>query len=376
MRILICWVITLFALMSPSVEVQALAYVHTFSRENNLVVYALNSKTADFAILEAERICERFNRVFNLKSPPKSSPIVLVIGGSDQDRENSLYRVRVLAGKKVSKIQVDWDKVPISSDVFQRGCVRALCIRQVLDSQPQNIEWRIPIWLTEGISVLVSGTGISEEMYNRATLLARTEPELTLDEAIAEMEGKTQLDRDRRCMAAMFCRALSQNSYLQNRFLSKLNWASTKTMREWLSKVMEAPDLNQWWNTTWKWQANQFSWSKLGYFSTLRMLDERGPLEAKDREVINTVANPWFRRWLMKRPSNTQAQALTGQPSEMPKNIELRRDASLDWLSHLDPPQFIPSRNELLKWGLLYSDSGETPKPQGPITKWFERFTR
>jgi len=350
------------------------------SIEGNFVVFAPDPASADFAVLEAERVWARFNQLFGSSPSRKSSPIVFVIGASDENRGESGV-VKVFPRRSSPKIQANWGETPILLDAFQRGWIRALCVRKTLDAmdeaQRQKTELRVPIWVTEGVAALIAEPDLVEKTFSRATLLARAEPDLSFDEMASELENNTQVNLNTRSLAAVLCRALIQTRSGRDRFFRELNWSEKRGPAQWVTAVGEVNNPEDWWRDVWKSQKAQASWLCLGYNQTLRRVltldhasDEVLPTLQKD---IASVAHPWFRQLFERKFSRSEGEnKMSNLIAELQQAVHQRRASALTWFCEKERAQPPPSRDEWLGWRLLQLDHGARLPARGPAEKWFE----
>jgi hypothetical protein len=375
-------VVGLCLAMALASDASAAARAQASSGDGAFVVFADSSTEADLVKLEAERDLLRFNQMFGLVNSKKASPIVLVVGAADNDPIQDRGTIRVYRKGSWMKIQINWDETPIPRDAFLRTWIRALCVRRAIDqmdeSERQEGDLRMPVWVAEGVAALLAEPSIGEEILGRASLLARTEPSLTLDGALSEFEGQSDLGRNAWAIAGTVCRALTQDPSGRSRFLASLNWNVKMTAREWIARVGGVEDLNQWWQDVWKRQSLQLSWVKLGYGFTLRDFEQRQSVSEETTEEtdapetsrgIDAVSHPWFRE-LFRKKARRARDARASDPSEICRNIDFRRGAALEWYSGLQAEQPSLSKEELLEWFCLQEDVSPSSQA-GPVTKWF-----
>ncbi|MBI4026833.1 MAG: hypothetical protein HY360_17750 [Verrucomicrobia bacterium] len=388
--------LSLWFAMAASAQTDSLTRVQASSRQGNFTVVAEESAEADFAALEAERILRRFAQCLDIGPRRSSVPIVLVLG-NENDKAGDDGDVRVFRKGDILKLQVNWDETPVSPDSFRRGWVRALCVRRAIENMPLSQrnrlisatedapDLRVPIWLTEGIDGLVGETTSLQEMLGRATLLARMEPGFSLDDAISEWDGKSQVDACGRSLAVVVCGKLLRENVTRQNFLRTFNWDISTTSRSWLRSLLGENDMDEWWRETWKNQASQFPLTRLGYKPSLRwvLLSESktpsalapsSPLLPEEIafSTVSSVVHPWFHRWIAKRFSDSDERPTVRELTELRRDIQLRREASLNWFDDAAISGEPRSRSDLLLWKWLHRDLETAPRARGPVESWFD----
>ncbi len=360
---------------------------------HNILVLAVESSVADAVAIEAERMADRFLKIFDLKTGRRSTPIVLVLGNEHGKSPHDDGKVRVFSTEGGAKLQVDWDDLPILPDSFRRGCARAFCTRQAIEAARASgmlqrasdrndmADLRLPAWISEGVAVLLMES--SGEVLGRAALLARTEPEMSLDEALAALEGGTDPGPTERAMAAVFCEALTAKAAIRDRFLQHMMWDAETTPRGWLASILETGDLDAWWRQVWQGQSERIPWLKLGYLPTLRWVlsveaasgAKRGEGDApknshKPPPDLGGIAHPWFRPWLLAR---TTPSASSDNTASLIRDIRARRAAALVWFAGTEETDGLQTRAALLLWARtrLAGGAGTAPPP-GPSEVWFD----
>ncbi len=382
------------------------ARVREDSKEGDIIAFANDTHHASNAVEMAEGIRERFIHYFGIKLSKHGVPVVLVLentpgesGSIDKNLDEGV--VRVFKNATGLQLQINWNELPIPLDSCQYGYVRAVCTRLAMEAAAQenssgkasslksNVEWRIPMWITDGIAALSMEPENSQEIWARATLLAKTEPNLSLQEALTELGGQTSLTSVQRALAAVLCRAFTQTPQMRARFLSHLNWNPTTTARDWLAMVLGKKELDPWWLETWKKQTHPLTWLKLGYQPTLRWIFECEAISQFSSEPsqappntgafysdLSTFAHPWFRPWIIGRSLGPEHEPSTKAMITLRKNIQFRRNLALQWFSQQELIYRQDTRKDLLLWSRNERNLNKKFEVEGPIESWFRLLTQ
>ena len=392
------WIIFLgmFILAGSSGPVGAQTRSTASSSKSKFVAYADRQRLADQALLKAEHIHESFTRLLGIKSRPGTTSVVLVLGRPSGQLASGNGVVRAFKTAPDYKLQINWDELPISHDSFRRGCVRALCTRQAIEiaskqshsgkelASKDDPKWRVPIWVTDGVAAMLDEPEAVEEVFGRASLLAKMKVTLSLDQAIAELEGKSELDAAQCAIAAVFCRALIQGPETCARLTQNFHWNERTTFRSWLELLLGRKDLDAWWMQIWKRQAGQFCPVKLGFVLTLRKVHEwekrlqTAPelhtRQTSAEELIAgfNAAHPWFRPWILRQLSDSNRGQSEQELMELRRDIQLRRSVSLEWFGQLLSINKPFTRQDLILWDLAHRDCEKIPLWERPAEQWFD----
>lgn len=361
---------------------------YSASQEWQLHIYAPSDEDAPVLAMQADRVAGRFCSMMGVRSSRSGVPIVLAVGRENEGGKLEPGALRVYRRDRSIKIQVNWDETPVTVDGFQRGVVRALCVRtaflEMNEKQRFKADLRVPVWVTEGLAVLAMEPDERNEVLGRVSLLARMEPEFSFAMALSELEGKVLLDDNARALAAMICQTLL--SPQSTPVLRKnLNWSDSMTARRWLRETGGLEDVERWWKELWKRQAASLSWLRLGFASTLKKVllmeeiqqgadpgdEARKALAAQQ---IGPVANPWFRRWFDCARTSMNEDGAVLKLASLRRDAELRRYAALSWLADLHREQPPPSRMDWLNWRVELNDRDRVcpARIRGPAHEWFD----
>lgn len=369
------------------ITVPLMAQSRATSRDepSRLVVFAEDSEVADMALFEAKNINEDFKNFFGIRQGSPTIPIVVVLGAKEGSVTGSRDgAVRVFGKPGGLKLQVNWDVLPVTHDSFLHGWTRALCVREVLQARSSNskasTDLRLPLWFTEGVAVLLSDPFQGQAHWGRATLFARAEPDLSLDEALSLIEGKQDLTPLGRSIAGVLCQAIFDEKRTSESAWGTLNWNREMTARKWLDLVVKKPDLQLWWNGVWQHQREQFAWVKLGYVPSLHWIlklqagteasmGENSPTARPSNLNLGPVINPWFKSWTDRftKGEDPSRRELV----ELRTKLEIRRGAAIEWFDELIS-QSSESRSDLLLWERLNRSAAGTSQEKGPREAWFD----
>lgn len=346
------------------------------SHRGLMTVFAENSFQANTACMEADRVLERFQASLELPAEPPPIPIVISLG-DDAKGEGD---VRVFPTAAGMKLQTNWGSLPISRREFDRGIVRALCVREALAHPPtsfsqKNSNLRIPVWVTEGIAGWAAELPVLQESNARVCFLSLLHPNLSLDEALNMVEGHERLNPTQRAMAYVLCQGLvGANANRKHRFLRSLLWNQKETSRDWLEKLIGKDALEGWWRTLWKTQSARLPLIKMGFEPSLR-LTRLWETDSFVSAFNPASLHPFFRTWLIRRfPENSSHKTSLGELREIRKDATYRRATALDWLRDCQRTLTPISEEELLSWmrteGRHLQDSDDL-SALGPIRQWF-----
>ncbi len=387
--IFLSWGVTAFGAAKADTRVSS------HSTEGNLMVFAEDLGTADQVVVEAERVRQHFLREFGLDLQRSPVPISIVFGNASFKVSKDDGVVRVFPRDNGYKLQVNWDETPVLDSSFRSSWVRALCTRLAVEMLPRRsrsqlrsgevAELRVPIWVTEGLAVILADSTTVQEMSGRATLWARTEPLIPLSRVLAELEGKSELDPSQTAVAAVICRALVRDPAMRSRFFHSLNWAPDMTAKDWLGVVTSRKDLNTWWRGVWSEQSSQISWVKWGYGSTRDWLIEfetlpqttTGPTampveSGMSHSELAGVAHPWFRPLVKWRVTEHERTLLEDELVKLRVSIENRRRVALDWFAPYELKAGNYTREDWLLWDRLHPATKAKTENGGIIEAWFD----
>lgn len=369
----------------------------SISRAGNFVVYAEDPMVADLVATEVERVRQRLIRCLGPTAARKGSALVVNLVGDGGEDLTDEGVVRIFQQDMSWKVQVAWSAPPVPLESFQQSVVHALCVRLALEFFPRPSafiakgataagfkDWRVPIWVAVGISGLVAEPLAAQENQERATLLAKWEPDLPLTDALRALSGRAQFDPSQRALASMICRVLTREAPVRDRFFSSLAWGPDVTDRGWLTELLPKRDLDKWWREAWKNEGLRLPGMRLGYAFTLhwaRGIEDglavsgssprAAPRPESTGKDLLGVAHPWFQIWSARRPLESVSPGSLRGVALSSRAINLRRSASLEWFALLDRPETHFSRGEWLEWAGMNRRAPGKPADDGPVERWY-----
>ncbi len=351
------------------------------SVRGNFSVSADSLAIADEAVQRATIVFDRFLTRLKFSGQHGKVPITGVLGSSEPSLEGNSGWIRVFSRSPGCKIQIDWGKGMLSPESYRRTWVRAFCMRQALissglgEGDENQVVSGMPFWLTDGIGALLEEPMVVQNILNRITLLAKTEPDLSLDDFCYEVLAKPERDASRRAMIAGVCARLLSSEAGRGRFLQNLVLPAETSIRTWLQGIVAPKDVDQWWNEFWMEQRGQFSVLRLSsVFSEREFLRAANvPVSGGENSVLQGILHPWYSTYLESRFPGESRDKMTPQDrADLVSLIHLHRTASLEWMNGFDEIQM--TRQELLEWGCEHP-RGEA-SGEGAVRRWFETLVR
>jgi len=360
-------------MLAPPIAVRAEPKIQSSSKQGDFVIYAGDLALADAATQKAEEVLAQFESRLKIESRPANVPIIGVFQAGEGTQEGA---IRVFARRPGYKLQINWNQERLLPDAYRRTWVRAFCIREAIhrtaesDSFLQEMTFRVPVWIPDGIAALLEDPDRVEETMARVNLLAKVEPNFSLDDFALEMLGQREDDPARRAVSAFVCAQLISSDETRARMLQSLNWGPKTTVRDWLQSVLGNRDTEKWWREIWNHQATQFSVLRLSV--RLSELELFQSLENQSA-AVESVLHPWFASYLASRfPGDARHRMTREDLTDLTMTVRAHRLASLDWIDQFSDGKL--GREELLDWKSAHSNP--ITSPPGPIRQWFDTLAK
>ena len=354
----------------------------------NITVFADEASQADLAAIQAEQTTTYFFDTFKLKNEFNPNPILLSLEGSPNVSDEEGL-VRIFVKNDSIKIQTSWPTLPVSRFSFHRGCVRSLCARLAIENLRSGAttfeeftDIFLPMWISDGLAATTADPDTIQQLRDRASLLARTEPQLSLQKALVELETCSRLDPNQQAIAMTLCQALTSNPSSRAKVFSSLVWDSNTRGMTWLKKVLPNTDLNTWWQKLWEAQAFRASIMRLGFNTSTHWIlykknesqfktrDRSTPKENESKIEVIPVLHPWLKNWTHHLSDFDPSNFSDPELQTVLKETIHRRQIALDWFANLDSPK--PSLREMLLFQCSQNQAIPATLEPGPAMKWFQ----
>jgi hypothetical protein len=366
-----------------------------------MVVEASDVRTSDLAILEAEKVALRFQETSGLTlaaSPIQLSLRILKYGEGAVFQKEPVFQ----PGGVNPQVCMEFPRDLLSLKSFELECAKGLWSRAVWETcfhdwetrkvPPDQRKFRIPLWILEGMAVLVMEPYRRQEMMSHSMIFAKIQEDYLLTDLFSEMDGITEFSALRQSLAALLCEsAFKACSGQRTKFIGAMNWDASWKGQDWLHALGLEKDLEGWWKEIWKAHGGQMPYLRMSFqgsslmITRLQRVAQSELITEKDRQFFESLAlktsssiHPWFVPWMMRyRHMENENDTAPSGMSELVREIRERRIQTLDWFAQCEVLHGRFDAKSFLEWELFYGDwLREQAGEAGPVTKWFDAISQ